>query len=51
MVLEELVELENVGVVHRLENADLRLQFVFFVFFKILFIDYLDGTQCLGLFM
>lgn len=49
VVLEELVELENVGVVHALEDADLRLEFVLLVLFKELLIYDFDGSEGLGL--
>ena len=44
VVLEELVELQNVGVVHALQDADLRLQFVLLVLFQELFVYYFDGS-------
>jgi len=44
-VLEELVELQNVWVVHLLQDADLAKKFLVVVLFEVLFVDDFDCSQ------
>lgn len=51
MILEELVELQNVGVVHALEDTNLALELVFLVLLEILFVYYFDRSEGLCFFV
>ena len=46
-VLEELVKLEDVRVVHLLQDADLREQLLLFSLFQVLFVDDFDRSECI----
>jgi hypothetical protein len=49
VVLEELVELQNVWMVHLLENGNLAKEFLLFLLFEILLVDDLDSSEGFGL--
>ena len=46
--MEELVELEDVGVIHLPENGDLVEQLLLLLIFQILLVDDLDCSERLG---
>ena len=51
MILEKLIELQDVRVVHTLQNTDFTLQLIFFILFKELFIYNFDCSECFGFFV